>query len=463
MRRLICQGFAIGLAAASVITTAAMQPPKAGPQTPPVSFNRDVLPILQHNCQSCHRSGEIAPMSFLNYESTRPWAKAIKAAVLAKKMPPWFADPQHGRFKNDRSLAPRDIDTIVRWVDEGAALGSGVDVAGAVDWPTGWRIAPDVVISAPAYDIPASGMLEWAWIVMPSGFAKDTWVTSIEVRPSAREVVHHVVVFTQPHSPKIPHNVIFWDQKQRDKKGVASGQPIVSSQVVSSAGDNLSLSDVYGNVAAIYVPGGDPLDFRVHGAGQFVPANSDIVLQIHYTTVGKPVTEVTRIGFTVAAEAPARRFLTEAWLPRGSSDPTVFRIPAGNPNWASPPVEVDFKVDAELVWMMPHMHARGKDMTYRIIFPDGRSQIVLSVPRYDFNWQIGYEPFTPIKLPKGSQLRVDAHFDNSAANRANPDATVDVYEGTQTWEEMMNPWFGIIVDRDSNPDVAVKRSPVKGG
>ena len=441
----------------------AQEPRGSGAPAPPVSFSSDVLPILQKNCQGCHRPGEIAPMSFLTYESTRPWAKAIRAAVIAKKMPPWFADPQHGRFSNDRSLKPAEIDTLVNWVDGGAVMGDPAAAPPAVTWPDGWQITPDHVVTAPAYTIPAAGTIEWGYIVIPSGFSNDTWVTSIEIRPSDREAVHHVVAFIKPHSPDIPYNVLFWDQKQRDANGSAAGQSFQSAPKVSATGQSVSRAAFGGDIGAVYVPGVAPQDFRVHRAAKLIPANSDLVLQVHYTTVGKAITEITRIGFTVAKEEPERRFLTVARQPPSIDDPKIFRIPAGDANWASPPLEVGFNVDAELVWMMPHMHNRGKDMTYRVTFPDGRSETILNVPRYDFNWQLGYDVHTPVKLSKGTTLRVDAHFDNSAANRGNPDPTVDVYGGTQTWEEMMNPWFGVVVDRSINPNVVMTTAAVRGG
>jgi hypothetical protein len=316
------------------------------------------------------------------------------------------------------------------------------------------------VVTAPAYAIPAEGTIEWGYIVIPSGFSKDTWVTSIEIRPGVREAVHHVVAFIKPHSPDVPYNVLFWDQKQRDARGVAtSGQKFQSEQKVSFTGEAASPGALSGAIGAVYVPGVPPQDYRVHGAAKLIPANSDLVLQVHYTAVGKAVTEITRIGFTIAKEEPVRRFLTIARQPPSIDDPKVFRIPAGDPDWASPPLEVGFNVDAELVWMMPHMHGRGKNMTYRLTFPDGRSETVLNVPRYDFNWQIGYDVLTPLKIPKGTTLRVEAHFDNSVANPGNPDPTVDVYAGTQTWEEMMNPWFGIVVDKSVNPAAVLTADP----
>src|SRR5262245_9033806 len=172
--------------------------------TADVTFHRDVLPILQKRCQPCHRPGEVAPMSFLTYDSTRPWARAIKAAVTTKKMPPWFADPEYGHFANDRSLSAAEVDTLVRWVDSGAASGDPKESPPLVSWPEGWQIQPGYVVEAPAYTIPASGTVEWGYITVPGGFSRDTWVTSIEVRPQHREAVHHVVIYIKQHSPDVP-------------------------------------------------------------------------------------------------------------------------------------------------------------------------------------------------------------------------------------------------------------------
>ena len=419
-----------------------------------VTFHRDVLPILQKRCQPCHRPGEIAPMSFLTYDSTRPWARAIKAAVTMKKMPPWFADADYGHFANDRSLAPAEVDTLVRWVDGGAVAGDPTQAPPAVSWPDGWQIQPGYVVEAPAYTIPASGTIEWGYITVPGGFAKDTWVTSIEVRPQHREAVHHIVIYIKQHSPDVPYGVPLWDQKQRDAKGAAvPGQGFLSAMAVDDAGRTVSLDSILGpgGIEAIYVPAVPPNDYRVHRAAKLIPAGSDLVFQVHYTPVGKPVSEVTRIGFTIATDEPTRRFVTYSAQPPSIADPKVFRIPPGEANWQSPPVEGTFNVDAELVWMMPHMHLRGKDMRYTLQYPDGRSEVALSVSRYDFKWQIGYDVAQAIKVSKGTKLRVDAHFDNSAANKANPDPAAVVYGGTQSWDEMMNPFFGVVVDRAIDP------------
>jgi hypothetical protein len=424
-------------------------------QTATVTYTKDIIPILQKHCQSCHRPGEIAPMSFLTYESTRPYARAIKAAVMNRTMPPWFADRDHGRFANDRSLTTAEIDTVVKWVDSGTATGNPADAPPPVSWPNGWQITPDHVVKVPSYTIPADGTVEWGYIAIPSGFAKDTWVTSIEIRPRDRRAVHHVVMFITPQSPErqVPHNVMFWDQKNRDAKGVASGQVFQSDQLVSSTGETVGrtlLRGLQGLIGALYVPGGSAHDYRVQGAAKLIPTNSDLVFQVHYTPTGQQVTEETQVGFTLAKEEPTRQFLTYAFQPGSIADKNVFRIPAGEANWISPPVDVRSNVDAELVWMMPHMHFRGKQMTYEVKFPDGRTETLLRVPRYNFDWQLGYDVAAPIMLPKGTILHVDATFDNSAGNRGNPNPNVDVFGGTQTWEEMMNPWFGIVVDRTIN-------------
>jgi len=165
----------------------------------PVTFHKDVLPVLQKNCQSCHRPGQIAPMSFLSYESTRPWAKSMKAAVVTRKMPPWFADPQVGHFQNEMALKQSDIDLIAKWADSGAPEGNPKDAPAAIQWPAdGWTIQPDVIVEGPTYAVPAhpkADVIEWIFITVPSGFTKDTWITSMEIRPGELSVTYHACVF----------------------------------------------------------------------------------------------------------------------------------------------------------------------------------------------------------------------------------------------------------------------------
>ena len=436
-----------------------------------ITFHRDVEPILQKNCQSCHRPGQIAPMSFLTYQGTRPWAKAMKAAVASRKMPPWFADPKYGHFSNDQALKQSDIDTIVAWADSGAKEGDEKDAPAAIQWPAdGWLIQPDYVVKGPTYEVPAKGVLEWTNVVVPSGFTKDTWITSLEIKPSAYPVTHHICIRFIAHTPDVRYGEPVWVDKQRDESGSEVPRPKGQKQRLPGvaggpAGDDresLAARSVSpGGLEGCYVPGLQATDYRVFNAAKLIPANADIVFQIHYTTVGTAMTDKPEVGFTIAKQPPQRRFISYNTQPAVGTDSEVFRIPPNDGNWQSPPAEILFNEDAQLVWMMPHMHLRGKDMTYRLEYPTGEKQIVLSVPHYDFNWQLGY--YTDVKVPKGSRMLVDAHFDNSPNNKFNPDPNRPVYYGDQTWEEMMSPFFGIVIDMKADPKKAVTVKGTPGG
>jgi hypothetical protein len=420
-----------------------------------VTFHKDIEPILQSHCQNCHRPGEAAPMSLLTYESTRPWAKAIKTAVVSKKMPPWFADPRYGHFQNDPSLKAAEIETLAKWADAGAPEGNPKDAPAAKKWPEGWQIQPDLVVSVPPYTVPAKGLVEWFYITIPGPFKEDTWVTSIEFRPGERSVMHHAVVFFKPHTENTRYNQPIWFNVARDENGIGKPGTGFSNvrRLETDAGDSVSIGEVTGNarLEAVYVPGVQPHDYRKYNAAMLVQGGSDIVIQLHYTPSGKLVTDNTKIGFTLAKEPPKRRFIMYSPQTPQIANREVFRIPAGDPNWKSPPVDGAFNTDAELVWFMPHMHVRGKDMTYSLTHPTGETETVLSVPNYNFEWQLGYEAAKPIKVAKGTRLHVDAHYDNSANNKFNPDPTKDVFSGTQTWEEMMAPFFGVVVDATLDP------------
>ena len=410
--------------------------------TPPVvTFNRDVLPILQKNCQSCHRPGQIAPMSFLDYGSARPWAKAIRGAVLSKKMPPWSADSHYSKFLNDPTLKQSEINILAAWVDGGALEGDARDKPAPVSWPEGWTIQPDVVVSMPEpISVPAKGVLELTEVTVPNCFKKDTWVTAIEILPGNRSVVHHADLFVVPHKPGVKYGVPVAEPKERDAEGIARDRVQKDDRLHPLRG-----------IEAVYVPGAASVNYGLHGAAQLIPADSDFVIQVHYTPNGTATTDQTRVGFTLAKEKPARRFVTV--IPTALRDAGHFHIPPGDPNWETNS-EVVFKQDAELVWFLPHMHLRGKDMIYRLVYPDGKSQIALSV-KFDFDWQFGYDLDQPIPVPKGTRLQVKAHFDNSANNRFNPNPSREVFWGDQTWEEMMIPFFGVIIDPSADPKKVV--------
>jgi len=425
----------------------------AAPAATP-TFNKDVLPILQKNCQSCHRPGQVAPMSFLTYDATRPWAKAMKVAVLTKKMPPWFADPRYSHFSNDRSLAQRDIDTIAAWADAGAPEGNAKDAPSPTQWPAdNWEIQPDLVVNGPETFVPAqpkNNVIEWNYIIVPSGITEDTWVTSMEIRPSEPSVTHHICVMFKQHTPDVVYNKPVWYARERDDTGTA----VASAAGVNGRGIPESVTAGTNGIEGCYVPGQYTQDYRVHHAAKLIKAGTDIVFQVHYTPNGKDVTDRPRIGFTIAKAPPERIYISLGMS--APSDANHFAIPPNEPNWESPPAEAEFLQDAELVWFFPHMHVRGKEMTYKLIYPDGREEKVFSVPRYDFNWQLGYDLAQPIKIPKGTRLLVTAHYDNSVNNKFNPDPNRTVYYGDMTWEEMMFPFYSVVVEKGISRGQVVK-------
>ena len=432
--------------------------------TSPVTFNKDVLPILQKNCQTCHRPGEVAPMSFQDYKETRPWAKAIKTAILTRKMPPWFADPQYGHFRNERKLTEAERNTIIQWADNGAPEGEAKDRPASVAFVDGWNIGqPDVVFQMPEpFDVPASGTLEYQYIVIPTGFTKDTWVSAAEVRPGNRQVVHHVIVFVRPPGstwmkdakPGIPFVPVV---HQRDANGArvadpqrAESRPANDPQRGGDRGSVVNNENLVG-----YAPGLQPQDFSLGGAAKLIPAGSDIVLQMHYTANGKAATDQSKIGLVLAKETPRYRFLT---MPAATQQ---FAIPPGDPNYEVRS-SITINQDARLVWLMPHMHLRGKDFLFRAVYPTGESETLLNVPRFDFSWQLGYDETRPLALPKGTRIDCTAHFDNSPNNPANPNPNVTVRWGDQSWEEMMIGWFAVIVPADANPRDVAGKSPRSG-
>jgi hypothetical protein len=428
----------------------------ANESSAPVTFNKDVMPILQKNCQTCHRPGQIAPMSFLSYKQTRPWAKAMKTAVALRKMPPWFADPQFGSFTNNHSLKQSDIETIAKWADTGALEGDGKDLPPAVQWPEGWQIQPDIIVKGPVTEVPAhpkNNVIEWSSVTVPTGFTKDTWVTSVQIKPEHPEVAHHICLGINPHTADVKYFDPIWQDKERDEDGSAIPAKGPTFTLALPGAPRSMAEDCY-------LPGNPAADYRIFHAAKLVPAGSDITLNLHYTPNGTALTDHVQIGFTVTNEPPLRRYVS--LNTSAPMDAAHFAIPPNDGNWPSPPADVTFNQDVELVTMMPHMHFRGKDMTYTLLYPDGRKEVVLSVPRYDFNWQLAYD--TSVNVPKGTKLHVEAHFDNSPNNKFNPNPNKTVYYGEMTWEEMMFPFFGVVVDKDADPDkIVTDQGDVRAG
>jgi mono/diheme cytochrome c family protein len=449
----------IAIAASSVTLAQAPAPGAAAA----VTFHKDIEPILQKNCQSCHRPGQIAPMSLLSYPAVRPWARAIKTKVVAREMPPWFADPHAGPlYTTDRSLQQPDIDLIAKWVDSGAPEGDAKDAPPPVEWPKdGWVIQPDYVVRGPSFKVPArppSNVIEWTVIIVPTGFTKDTWITSVEIKPSDLQVTHHICIGFSLHHDGVQYYTPVWADKPRDEEGVEirpeNGQS--SGRARDFRGDP---ADEGGETSGgCYLPGNQAFDYRPFNAGRLIPAGANIVIAQHYTPSGKDSVDFPQIGFTIAKETPKYR-----WVSGSVSSGGRLAIPPNEPNYQAPSGVVEFATDARLVMMMPHMHVRGRDMTYTVVHPDGRKEVALSVPKYDFNWQMQYVLSNPVKVAPGTKLHVEAHYNNSTSNKYNPNPNRWVYPGNMTWEEMMSPFFGVIVDTETDPTTVFRRGAVNNG
>ncbi len=389
-----------------------------------VTFTKDVAPIIEKNCQGCHRPGEAAPFSMLTYAETKPWAAAMKQAVMQRMMPPWFADPHYGKFSNARSLSQKDIDTICAWADAGAPEGDPKDMPPPVEFTSGWAIPkPDVVFEMPlTYNIPAHGVIDYQKVIIPTGFTEDKWVQFAEARPDNRAHVHHIIAYVrEPGSHWL----------EGEKPGVFFVAP-------KPKGDHVDTSALPSDFLVGYAPG-QPPEILPPGQAKLVKAGSDIVFEIHYTTDGTPGTDRSKVGLVFAKEPPKKRVLTL------SATNGTFVIPPGDPNHR---VDAEFTVNTQvtLLSLHPHMHGRGKDFEYRLAFPDGRTETILRVPHYNWHWQLWYTLAEPIVLPKGTKIECTAHFDNSASNPDNADPTKEVRWGDQSWDEMMVGFFNLAFD-----------------
>lgn len=388
-------------------------------------FYKDVLPILQKHCQECHRPGEIAPLPFLTYAGTRPWAKAIRQQVIARRMPPWFADSNYGHFANDRSLAQTEIDTLRDWVSAGAPAGDSKDAPPPRNWPQGWDIGtPDQIFEMPKpFAVPATGAVDYQYLILPTHFTEDRWVQKVEVRTIDRSAVHHAVVYIREPGSK-------W--LEGEPTGVMFSLPPTPDHQPNPK--SFTTSDLL----MVYTPG-NSYDQWPPGVAKRIKAGSDLVLQMHYTATGKATQDRTRVGIVFAKEPPKQAVLSLQM----SND--RFVIPPGDPNYR---VQVSGTLpnDALLIAMFPHMHLRGKGFEYLITEPNGHVETLLKVNHYDFHWQLNYRLAEPRLLKAGTHLTWVGYFDNSANNPGNPDPTAEVRYGEQSWEEMMIGFFDVVVD-----------------
>jgi hypothetical protein len=421
------------------------------------TFSKEVAPIFYEKCVSCHRPGEVAPMSLLDYQSARPWAMAIREAILTRKMPPWFADPRYGHFANDPRLSDEEISVVKAWVDGGSAEGDPKDLPPQPVFSEGWRFGkPDLVIDiGQDFEVPAGNDINKDFVV-PANLTEGKWIRAAEIRPGNRRVVHHVHVSVLEEPAPVAQPVAAGEKRADLPKiglsgGVASymekepgeglmrmraDAPVVDDACASDVPDLPGLSGFQEGSFVAFLPGRQP-DLFTPGAAKYLAAGSRLRFQVHYANIAKPATDRTSIGLYFYRGQPVKR------ARRMDVRNHFFRIPPGAENH---PVKrcYEFETDKQLISITPHMHYRGKSARYELLRSDGTQEVLLYVPNYDFNWQLNYQFQEPIVIEKGSRLVVTFTYDNSPKNRFNPDPSTAVRWGDRTEEEMMTTWTEVL-------------------
>ena len=421
------------------------------------TFSKDVAPILYKNCAGCHRAGEIGPMPLLTYKDARPWAKSIRDEVGDGTMPPWHADSKHGKFANDRSLSAAEKAVILEWANGGAPEGNPADLPPLPTFTEGWQLGePDQVMQLPVeYKVPADGFVEYEYFEIPTGFTEDKWLEGLEVRPGNREVVHHVIISVRAPNPERRPAGFSAARGMQIPPGQSGGGKEPEGAPRRARGQSLFPPPQRGGaMIGGFAPGSQILKLDA-GSAILLRAGSTLVVQMHYTTNGTETTDRTKFGLFFGKGTP------EVEMRMGTLVNGQLSIPAGDPNY-SIAAEMTTVADVTLRQMLPHTHLRGKSWEYTVTYPDGRSEVILSVPKYDFNWQTDYVFAQPLKLPKGTKIRAVAHYDNSPANKSNPDPKVEAKWGDQTWEEMMFTSFVYSIDGVA-PGTVLRAPQGRGG
>ncbi len=372
-----------------------------------VTFSNQIVRLFQQRCIDCHREGQVAPFALTDYDEVAGWAGMIEEVVREGRMPPWHAAPGHAEFANDCSLNADEKQLIYQWVAAGAPEGDPAEMPAMKEYPSEWLLPrkPDVVIpvTKEPVQVPANGTVKYQYYSVDPGFTEDKWIQAAEIRPSNALVVHHVLVFA----------------RDRESKRRGGGEE--------------------GGFLAAYVPGLIPQPYPA-GMAKKIPANSELVFQMHYTPVGSAAEDLTEMALIFAdPNEVTHQIVTSSATNRN------FEIPPGDGNYEVTANSPRAQADVQLLTMMPHMHLRGKAFRYELRTPDGKQETLLDVPAYDFNWQTSYRLTEPLTIKAGSQLFCTAHFDNSEENPFNPDPDKTVKWGDQTWEEMMIGYFDLAV------------------
>jgi peroxiredoxin len=367
-----------------------------------VTYSDQVARLLQKRCVECHREGQAAPFALTSYGEVAGWGESLLEMVEQRRMPPWHADPAHGKFSNDSRLSNDEIKTLRDWVESGCPEGDPGKLPPPAQYADGWRIPrPDVVFKIPRpYKVPATGEVRYQYFEVPTNFTEDKWIQAAEALPDAKQVVHHIIVFVRP--PGV--------------RNVGGGGGLNDEWLVATA------------------PGARPL-ILPNGQAKKVPKNSTLVFQMHYTPNGKAATDQSSVGLVFADPKTVKKEV--------KTDRAVNPRFALKPNKAGQKVEASQRLDENtmLLAMFPHMHLRGQSFRYEARYPDGKREILLDVPRYDFAWQNSYVLAEPKLLPAGTVVHCTATFDNSPGNKSNPNPDATVRWGDQTYEEMMIGYF----------------------
>ncbi len=426
-----------------------------------VTFTKEIAPIFFKNCAECHRPGEAAPFSALTYKDVRPWAKSIREKVVSKEMPPWHADPHVGEFTNDRRLTQAEIDMIAAWVDGGAIEGNPKDLPPAPKFSEGWLIGqPDLILSMKEeYSLEANGPDEYQYFTISTGFTEDEYVRMAEARPGNRQVVHHILAFVIPPGGmdfgKMNREELaeFFEKETKNSPFYREGflSRIKPKTPVNDDGCNSKMPDDgdSGDFLTGYAPGHNP-DVWEPGVAKKIPAGATLMLQVHYSKVaGSVQKDRSMIGMVFAKEPPKKEMLKRA------VSNIYFQIPPGAEKhratacWAP-------KEDINIYSLMPHMHYRGAAMEFKAFYPDGKSETLINVPNYRFDWQTNYNLKSPKFIPRGTKIQVTSYFDNSSKNRFNPDPSKAVRWGDPTYDEMLIGYIDYIAVRKPVPGLDAK-------
>jgi hypothetical protein len=401
-----------------------------------LTFTADVAPILYHNCVMCHRPGGIAPFSMLDFDTVTGRFKDIVDVLREGKMPPWQAVAPPGTFRNERHISDADKQTILRWIAEGGRYGNAAQLPPAPVFTTDWDIGvPDAIVTMPeAFHVPARGTIEYMYFEAPTNFTEDKWVQAIEIKPGARDVVHHVLVFARPPDPTVPNAAAPSSVVPAGSTAAPAPKPVLVFDSANRIDDAPRIDTLHappkriGTLIGTTAPGTNVLTFP-EGTALRIRAGSILTFQMHYTAKGHDRMDRTSVGFRFAKAPPSEQIIATHFV-NGQ-----FSLMPGAKN-AMVPSSVAFNEPVKIYGLFPHTHLRGKKWQYTLVRPDGSSDVILDVPKYDFNWQTYYLFAKPLEIPAGARIIARAWYDNSAGNDNNPDPTATVRWGDQTWEEM---------------------------